>query len=299
MSDLNFSIVVLDGANIIHDNLKNGEITLEPKRLLSAIDHCVSKGWETLAVLKQGTFWYAKKNLEELEEGDFEILQKMVDEGKIELIAQKDEDIYWIDTALEDDGYIITKDTFKDKHHGETIIQRERSLYPDKNWDEIDKRTLDYNFVRGKFRCPNLPDKPDFVPNDSLEKLQEEVVQLRHQLDDEIVKNRALTAQLKANSKIQTSYDDKVIEIFDGLLGAGEEIDTVIVYNELARVILELPNDTTQWPPNWPKNLKQKLGFPRNKKYTSFFEDLSQLVANHTNHRIEFNSNRSRVKYAL
>ena len=120
MSELNFNCVVLDGANIIHDN-RGGELTLEPKRLLSAIEHCVNKGWETIAALKHGTYWYAKNHPEELEEGDFKILQKMIDDGKIELITQKDEDIYWIDLALEKNGYIITHDTFKDRGGYESI----------------------------------------------------------------------------------------------------------------------------------------------------------------------------------
>ena len=61
MSGLNFNLVVLDGANIIHDNLGNGKKTLEPKRLLSAIKHCVDKGWETVAVLKHGTYYWPPK----------------------------------------------------------------------------------------------------------------------------------------------------------------------------------------------------------------------------------------------
>ena len=175
MSNLRFDIVVLDGANIIHDNLPNGELTLEPKRLLSAIEHCENKGWETFAALKNATYIWAENNSHELEEGDFELLQQMVGDGKIDLINQKDEDIYWIDTALEDNGYIITQDKFNDKVYFDgTRVERERSLYPNKDWDEIDQRTLRYSFIRGKFRCPDLPKKPDFVPDTSLEILQKE-----------------------------------------------------------------------------------------------------------------------------
>ena len=295
MSEPNFNLVVLDGANIIHDNLSNGETTLEPKRLLSAIEHCVNRGWETIAALKHGTYWYAKKHSEELEEGDFKILQKMIDDGKIELIAQKDEDIYWIDFALEKDGYIITHDTFKDRREE----KRERSNYPDINWDEIDSRTRSYSFIAGSFICPDLPKKPDFVPDDSLKILQEENEELKRELEEMRAKVRALTSKQKADTPVLTSYNQDIVDIFENLLGDGEEIDTSIVYNELAKVILELPEDMAQWPPNWPKTLKERLGFPRNKKYSSFFEDLSQIVTNHTSHRIQFNANRSRVKYAL
>ena len=143
--------------------------------MLSAIEHCENKGWETVAALKHGTYIWAKHHPDELEEGDFELLEEMVNQGKIELISQNDEDIFWIDTALEDKGYIITEDTFEDKVCRDgTKVQRERSLYPNRNWDEIDQRTLRYSFIRKKFRCPDLPKKPDFVPDTSLEILQKE-----------------------------------------------------------------------------------------------------------------------------
>ena len=299
MGELNFKIVVLDGANIIHNRKKNSEgkreLTLEPKRLLSAIEHCEGKGWKTVAALKQGTYWFAETNPDILEEGDFEILENLIDDGKITLISQKDEDIYWIDFALESDGYIITRDSFKDRM-GE---KRERSLYPDRPWDKIDRRTLSYSFISGRFICSDLPKKPDFVPEGSQKKLQEEIEELKRLLNESQAEVRALTSKQKAGTLVQTSYDQEIVNIFENLLGDGEEIATSIVYNELARNILKLPEDMMQWPPNWPKTLKERLGFPRNKKYTSFFEDLSQIVTNHTSHRIQFDSTRSKVKYVV
>jgi len=293
VSELDFDIVVLDGANIIHDNLK----TLEPKRLLSAIEHCVGKGWETVAALKHGTYTWARHHHHELEEGDFEILQKMIDEGKIDLITQKDEDIFWIDTALEDDGYIITEDTFEDKEYDGTIMQRERSLYPDRDWEEIDQRTLKYSFIRGKFRCPNLPKKPDYVPDDSLEISQEENVRLKRELEEERAKNRALTAKMKTSTTAETDHDDQIVNVFENLLGEGGAIKTAILNEALAKSVLGLEeNNRGDWPEGWDKDLKVKLGFPRTKKFTSFIEDISQIVTKQTDHRIEFNPSRTMVK---
>lgn len=295
MSELNFRTVILDGANIIHDNLDNGDTTLEPKRLRSAIEHCEKKGWETVAVLKHGTYWYAKTHPDVLEEGDFEILKEMKDGGKFELISQKDEDIYWIDLALEKEGYIITHDTFKDKK-GE---KRERSLYPDRPWDEIDGRTLSYSFISGNFICPDLPKKPEFIPDNSVAKLHEEIGQLKIQLEEERAKNRALSAQLKASKSAKTDHDDEIVDVFERLLGEGEEILVSNLHVELARRICGHTGAQNNWPEGWANDVKEKLGFPRKKKFTSFIEDISQIVTNHTNHRIEFNSNRTRIKYAL
>lgn len=296
MSELDFNLVVLDGANIIHNNLKDGD--LEPKRLLSAIEHCENKGWETVAALKHGTYIWAENHHDELEEGDFELLDEMVDQGKIELISQNDEDIFWIDTALEDKGYIITEDTFEDKVYS-TIVQRERSLYPDRNWDEIDKRTLRFSFVRGKFRCPDLPKKPDFVPADKLKILQEENMRLKREVEELRAQIRALTSKQKASTTAQTSYDQEIVDVFENLLGHGEEVSTNLIHAELARVILQLGDEVPHWPQDWAKNLKEKLGFPRTKKFTSFLEDISQIVTKETNHRIEFNYTRQKVKYAV
>lgn len=293
MSDLNFRAVVLDGANIIHNNLKNGD--LQPNRLRGAIEHCEQKGWETVAVLKQGTYWYAKKHADVLEEGDFGILQELIDGGKVVLISQKDEDIYWIDYALEKEGYIITHDTFKDKKDE----QRERSLYPDRPWDEIDRRTVSYSFISGNFICPDLPNKPDSVQENSREKLEKEIMELKTQLEEERAKNRALSAQLKANESVKSDYDDEIAEVFERLLGEGKEIPVPDLHVELAKKICKHRGDPGQghWPEGWSDDVKEKLGFPRKKKFTSFIEDISQIVTNKTNRRIEFNSNRTRVKY--
>lgn len=300
MSNLRFDIVILDGANIIHDNLPNGELTLEPKRLLSAIEHCENKGWETLAALKHGTYMWAKHHHSELEEGDFELLEEMIDQGKIELISQNDEDIFWIDTALEDKGYIITEDTFEDRvYPNGRKVQRERSLYPDRNWDEIDQRTLRYSFIRGKFRCPGLPDKPDFVPEDKLEILQNDNLRLKQENEELRAKIRALNSKLKASTTAQTYYDQEIVDVFENLLGHGEEVSTNLILTELAKAILQLGEDVSDWPQGWAKNLREKLGFPRSKKFTSFLEDLSQIVTKETNHRIAFDSERQKVKYAL
>ena len=56
-----------------------------------------------------------KKNPKELEDGDSDLLESMINEGKIHLVNKKDEDIVWIDLALEESAYIITEDTFRDK----------------------------------------------------------------------------------------------------------------------------------------------------------------------------------------
>ena len=309
MSEIEFNLVVLDGANIIHNNLSNGEKTLEPKRLDSAIQHCENKGWTVIAALKHGTYCWAKHNSQHLDEGDFQLLQKMVDEGKVELISQDDEDIFWITTALEDKGYIITKDTFEDKWLDDgTLIERERSNYPEIDWDEVDHRTLRYEFIGSKFRCPDLPEKKETMPQHSVNQAQNDYQQLVHESQIQIEKLmneiedlkqtiRILNAKLKSDRQVQTPFDDEVADTFDQLLRDGDEISTTKIYQELAKKVLHLPDDITLWPQNWAKDLKENLGFPRNKKYTSFFEDLSQIVTRVTGRRIQFDGSRSSVVY--
>lgn len=262
----------------------------------SAIEFCEKKGWKTIAALKHATYWYAKTHPGLLEEGDFEILEIMINDGKLELITQKDEDIYWIDYALKNSAYIITHDTFKDKKDE----KRERSLYPDRPWDEIDRRTLSYSFILGDFICPDLPKKADFIPEDSFGKLLEENVQLKKELDEERAKNRILTAQMKSKQKIQTNYDSQIVAVFERLLQNGCEIPTLQINYELAKEICGYKGNPAlgNWPDGWSGLLKEELGFSRKKKFTSFLEDISQIVTNQINRRIEFNSNRTRIKFA-
>ena len=112
-------------------------------------------------------------------------------------------------------------------------------------------------------------------------------------------KIRALNSKLKASTTAQTDYDQEIVDVFENLLGHGEEVSTNLILTELAKAILQLGEDVSDWPQGWAKNLREILGFPRSKKFNSFLEDISQIVTKETNRRIAFDSERQKVKYAV
>ena len=160
-----YEIVVMDGANLIHDDTGIEKyddvegsriIQILPDRLEAAINHCENLGWPTVACLKRGTYKWAANNPESKYVGDISIIDRLISEGKVILLSAKKEDIYWIDYALKENAWIVTHDRFNDKKG----TQGERSLYPDRDWKEIDSRTLrGHEFVNNKFILPGLPKK--------------------------------------------------------------------------------------------------------------------------------------------
>ena len=161
--------VVVDGANIVHDN-KNVDATgwakIEPRRLEKVINHCENLGYENIIVfLKKGTYDVAKdkRNAEKVV-GDPEFFDQLIEEGKLELIDSHSEDIFWLDFALLNSAYIITRDAFRDRKKkqedgSEKITQRERSLFPNLDWDTIDSLLIRYHFLQDRFIAPSLPEK--------------------------------------------------------------------------------------------------------------------------------------------
>ena len=133
-----------------------------------------------------------------------------------------------------------------------------------------------------------------------MEILQETIKKLQQQLDVEKKKYRALEAKMKANTPVWTDFDKEIVDVFENLLGKGDEIGVPELHLELAKKILQLDGNPASgnWPNGWSDDIKEKLGFPRKKKFTSFIDDISQIVSEKTNHRIEFNSHKTRIKYA-
>ena len=81
-------------------------------------------------------------------------------------IPAKEDDIYFIDYALKVNAMIVTHDSFRDKKDDQgNVIKRERSLYPNRDWTDIDRRTLrDFRFVKDQFILPSLTQKGPSLP---------------------------------------------------------------------------------------------------------------------------------------
>jgi len=270
--------VVMDGANIIHDDAgiakKDDEghriIQILPERLEAAITHCENLGWPTIACLKKGTYTWAATNPDSPYVGDLNIVDRLISEGKVILILAEKDDIFWIDYALKENAWIVTHDQFKDRTGRDgVIIQGERSLY-ERDWDDIDNRTLRHEFVNNKFILPGLPKMQTNTIND----IDDISIEMFNKLTDEVRELKSMVLQL-THTELKRAVSDSTIEdnnqtsreIMDAVisqsLSDGKRVEISQFHRLLGSAILGLDIATypTKWPNGWPKSLADKLGF--------------------------------------
>tara|TARA_X000001036_G_C20581724_1_gene767034 strand:+ start:147 stop:1055 length:909 start_codon:yes stop_codon:yes gene_type:complete len=269
--------IVLDGANIIHDDtgivMKDDEgkrlMQIRPERLLAAINHCESLGWSTIACLKEGTYNWAKRNPESETVGDVDLLDQLIQDGKVITIPAEEDDIYFIDYAIKVNGMIVTHDTFEDNKHKKddsgNVIKRERSLYPDRNWDDIDQRTLrDFRFLDDKFVMPKLKQKGAPLPlteksTVTLEQIFAEIIELQKMVRK--MQHTELKKQVESPKSSKQVDRSIANSIMDQLLSKGDKVHASVIQLEVARALLKLPKNQEEWPKKWSSKLKQRLGY--------------------------------------
>jgi hypothetical protein len=263
----NYEHVVLDGANLIHDDKKDKDgnkiLLILPERLQIAISHCESLGWPTTAILKKGTYLRALRTRHLDTVGDIEILDKLIADQKVILVNRKKDDIYWIDFALQRNALIITHDKFNDKIRDGVTIQGERSLYTDRDWDDIDRRTLrGHEYIGDRFIVPGLSKKriieQDTVTIEMFDRLSKRVIEL-----EEMVREKTHSELKEATISDTDSQDtDELTEIvhsvFEQMLSSGEKVEMSHMQRSIASVVLG--HDIETYPKSWPKGWVKELG---------------------------------------
>ena len=268
--------IVMDAANVIRDDtgieIKNedGEslAQVRPERLRDAIQFCERKGWETIAFLQERTYKMALKlkNVDPKRVGDLEILDDLIEQGKVELVKVKSDDIFYIDYALETNAIIVTHDTFKDKRDG---TKRERSLYPDRPWDDIDKRTLrGFQFMNGKFIFPDLPVKS--TSREQQDKTVSNKDILTVLLDIQMSLRKLQLSGLKTaiespKSQTQQKKSDREIvsTLVNEILSKNDSVPLSLIQTEIARVLLGLKGEQPNWTKGWGEQLRKRAGFSK------------------------------------
>lgn len=296
----NYERIVLDGANIIHDDTgiemkdENGKrlVQIRPERLLAAINHCESLGWDAIACLKEGTYTWAKSNAKADTVGDVDLLDELIQEGKVITIPAKEDDIYYIDYALKTNAMIVTHDTFNDtKDDDGNIVKRERSLYPNRDWDEIDRRTLrDFKFVNNQFLMPSLNQKgPSLALTTkstiTLEQIFSEIIELQNMVRK--IQHTELKKQVEKTSSSKQMDKNVASSIIGQMLSKGKKVQPNVLQLEVARAILKLPENQQKWPKNWSKTLKNRL------KYSNF----NEWVISISKRKITFNKRKGLLHY--
>ena len=248
--------IVLDGSNIIHDDTgiemksDDGErlIQIRPERLLAAINHCESLGWTAIACLKEGTYTWAKSNPDAETVGDVDILDELIQDGKVITIPAKEDDIYFIDYAIKINAMIVTHDTFRDKTDDQgNVIKRERSLYPNRDWTDIDKRTLrDFRFVKDQFILPSLTQKGPSLPlteksTITLDQIFAEIMELQSMVRK--IQHAELRKQIESPKNSKNMDRSIASSITEQMLSNGKKVQPNVLQQEIARVLLKLPKD--------------------------------------------------------
>lgn len=203
--------IVIDAANLIHDDRgiektdDNGEhvIQMIPQRLVSAVESCQTKGYEVSALLKHGTYTYGmiQYNSNNSEYTDFTSIIQLKEAGIVKLISSRNDDLYIVEHALNQNALILTRDWFNDH----------REARPDIDWEKVDTlRVNDYQFLGDVFTCPTIqkvthinPEPKKVDPLDEMrEMLQDQVKEIQslkervHELEE-----RDLSKEIAAMSK--------------------------------------------------------------------------------------------------
>ena len=269
--------IVIDAANILHNDTgiemidEDGQrrVQSRPERLKDCMSFCEKKGWKVTAFLKQSTYEYAvsvAKSKSNTTVGDVNILDNLIEQDKLHLIAAEKEDIYWIDYAVAENALIVTHDKFRN----------EMKEYQDRDWKDINKRTLrDFKFVNNKFILPSLKKKQvtkkqnkEQITLDqiftAIQKLNTNVAEL-----ERYVRKREFTNLKKSQNKPKTKQQqiksnlEIVNTVVNSLLSSGNAVVASHIQSELARPILGLDENIHEWKAGWSEDLREILGYSK------------------------------------
>lgn len=284
--------IVIDGANVIHHDFdilmkdKDGNrlIQIRPERIQMAIEYGEKLGWPTVAVLKKGTYIWGKANENLPTVGDMSIIDDLISQGKVELINSKDEDIYFIQFALKNNSVLITNDSFKDKVKDGKTIKRERTLYPDLDWEKIDSSTLKYDFIKEQIVIAGLSKNHESEERNQDTAIHEDVTELKREIMEMKQQLRYISNELiRLNSdggKLNSVSNNREIfhAVVSNRLGGGEIVEFTQFHREIGAAILGLDLNVypQKWPKDWANTLKEKLGLNGEAKFTSELLSISR-----------------------
>jgi len=127
--------VWIDASNVIH---QDPDTDGPDGRILTSAFECYEKlGYEVRAIMTEGSFYYYKK----AKIPGFKALKELKVAKKL-IIVNFDDDKHLIDLCVKDKAWLVTYDKFDTKTLEDgSVTERQRALYPDLPWDEIDEYT--------------------------------------------------------------------------------------------------------------------------------------------------------------
>ena len=257
-----FDVVVIDAANVVHhhayDEEENLIQSIFPERLESSVDFFQEMGWEVRAFLKQGTYWWAVKNKEMDTIGDVRIFETLRRQGILEIVSSEQDDMFWIDYAIENNGLVITRDKLKS----------EKEEY-ERDWSAVENRIMrDWEVLEtGEFLAPLIPMKEGAermtfkTLKSRLKELEMRVIELekKESTENGFAQDNDQPDENNTQAE-QETVREITNEVVRRLLASGEFIHLTRVYHALASVHLQLEaGDLKNWPKDWRDQLKGLL----------------------------------------
>ncbi len=257
-----FDVVVIDAANVVHhhgyDDEENLIQSIFPERLESCVDFFQEMGWEVRAFLKQGTYWWAVKNKEMATIGDVRIFETLRRQGILEIVSSEQDDMFWIDYAIENNGLVITRDKLKS----------EKEEY-ERDWDAVENRIMrDWEVLEtGEFLAPLIPMK-EGAERMTFKTLKSRLKELEMRVAELEKSDSPMGRALQDNDEPEeksTEIEQETVraitnEVVRRLLSPGEFIHLTRVYHALASVHLQLEaGNLKNWPQDWRDQLMSLL----------------------------------------
>ena len=127
--------VWIDASNVIH---QEPDTDGPDGRILASAFECYEKlGYEVRAIMTERSFYYYNKE----KIPGFKALKELKVAKKL-IIVNFDDDKHLIDLCVKEKAWLVTYDKFDTKTLDDgSVIERQRALYPDLPWDEIDEYT--------------------------------------------------------------------------------------------------------------------------------------------------------------
>jgi len=321
--------VVADGPNLIHTNVclehkirlckecygkcsdyqdeNFWDLTFDCINAENLVTLCEKRGYKLTIWMKRGTWNYAyseRKN----PEVDFDILDRLESNDIIDVQQPTDEDLYWVQLALDTDAWIVTGDK----------LRKERARFPEGfDWEDVVSRLIEPTLsprsalksIVQRLVIPQSQLPMVSSTTEDIEPIEGDSNEIR--LEKELANERLIRI---ANEKTIRSLTTKLRTAEGGLTDEEKEYEEVIcsvwvdivskdawthcteLYFELVRRIVNCdPKETSG--DDWKKEFRFKLGYSETVKTSTILEDHMIIVKRKTGRHPKFNPNRTKVKF--
>jgi hypothetical protein len=320
--------VVADGPNLIHSNVcgehekrncreceknfpdKSGEewdLTFDCINAENLAQLCNKRNYALTIWMKRGTWDYAEGDRNN-PWVDFELLSRLEKDGIVDVQLPEDEDLHWVQLALDTDAWIVTNDK----------LRKEKEKHPDTyDWNDVNDRLVEFvlspniapKAIEQKLVIPQsiLPivNSNPHVPEEGdseLTKCKKENLRLQSKLIRYEKEIRSLATKARTAGGGLTPQEDKfkdlICSVWLELVSKDVWIECSILYLQLAHRVLDCndhPKNT--FGEEWKNKFRSVLGYSHTAKTSTILEDQMNIVIKETGRTPKFNTTRTRVKF--